>query len=321
MKILIIKSEGQPVRFLQDEHIAKIKEMDRDIEVVAVSDSQEIARHIADADILACSPRDFPPIENAKNLTWVHSFSAGVDRILTPKVKNSDIILSNSSGIHATPIAEHIIGFMLLFTRKFFDTFRKQQQKVWARNEDLTELRDKNVLILGLGRIGTEAARLASCFGARIRAIDIATKEKPEFVEELKTPDSLNALLPQADFVVLCLPYSKENYHFFDMEKMKQMKPSAVLINIGRGGVTHEQELIAALQDKTIAGAGLDVTEEEPLPPDSPLWDMKNVVLTPHHSGLSEKYMDRAIDSFCLNLRAFLSGKPLPNLVNKELGY
>ena len=321
MKILIIKNEGQPVRQLKDEHIDKIKEVSPDIEVVATSDAEEIVQHLADAEVLACSPRNFPSIENAKNLKWIHAFSAGMDRILTPEVKNSDIILSNSSGIHATPIAEHIIGFMLIFTRGFFDTFRKQQQRVWERNEELSELRDKNVLILGLGRIGTEAARLASCFNAHVFAIDSAEKEKPDFVEKLATPEHLGEMLPAADFVVLCLPHTKENHHFFDTQKLKQMKPSAVLINIGRGGVVHEQELIEALNQKVIAGAALDVTEEEPLPETSPLWSMENVVLTPHHSGLSEKYMDRAIDRFCLNLRAFLNGEPLPNLVDKELGY
>ena len=321
MKILIIKSEGQPVRLLKDEHLAKIKQLDEGIEVAATFDEEEIAKHVIDADVVACSPRNFPSIEGAKNLKWVHSFSAGMDRILTPEMKNSDIILSNSSGIHATPIAEHIIGFMLIFTRGFFNTFRNQQKKVWQKNEELTELRDKVVLILGLGRIGTEAARLASCFGANVFAIDTSQKEKPDFVEDLKGPDSLSGMLGQADFVALCLPYTKENHHFFDGEKMKQMKSSAVLINIGRGGVVHEQELIDALRNKVIAGAGLDVTEEEPLSEDSPLWGMENVVLTPHHSGLSEKYMDRAIDRFCLNIQAFLKGERLPNLVDKELGY
>ena len=322
MKILIIKSERQPIRLLRDEHIAKIKQADKSIEVVATFEEKEIAQHVTDADVIVCSPRDFPSIETAKNLKWVHSFSAGMDRILTPQVKSSSIIVSNSSGIHATPIAEHIIGFMLVFTRRFFDTFRNQQKKVWERNDHLTELRDKNVLILGLGHIGTEAARLASCFGAHVFAIDSSTtKEKPEFVEDLKTSEHLDEMLAKADFVALCLPYTKENHHFFDMQKMKKMKSSAVVMNIGRGGVMHEQELIEALKKNIIGGAGLDVTEEEPLPETSPLWDMENVVITPHHSGLSEKYMDRAVDRFCLNLHAYLAGERLPNLVDKELGF
>ena len=321
MKILIIKSKGHPVRLLKDEYIEKINQVDESIDVVATFDEKEIAKHIIDADAIACSPRDFPSIDGAKNLKWVHSFSAGVDRILTPEVKNSDIVLSNSSGIHATPIAEHIIGFMLVFTRGFFGTFRNQQKKLWQKNEELTELRDKAVLILGLGRIGTEAARLANCFGAHVFAVDSVNKDKPEFVEELKTPEHLGEMLGRADFVALCLPYTKENHHFFDGAKMEKMKSSAVLINIGRGGVVHEHELIEALNNKVIAGAGLDVTEEEPLPEASPLWGMENVVITPHHSGLSERYMDRAIDRFCLNLRAFLAGERLPNLVDKELGY
>lgn len=321
-KILIIKSSAHPIRQFKDEHIEQIKSSGIDVKVVVVSTKEEAVGHLSDAEVIACSPRDFPAITGAKNLKWVHSFSAGMDRILTPEVKISDIIVSNSSGIHATPIAEHIIGFMLIFTRKFFDTFRNQQKKVWERNDQLTELRDKNVLILGLGQIGTEAARLANCFGAYIFAIDNSTtKEKPEFVEDLKTPEHLDDMLAKADFVVLALPYTKENHHFFDMEKMKKMKPSAVVINIGRGGVIHEQELIEALNKNIIAGAGLDVTEEEPLPETSSLWDMESVVITPHHSGLSERYMDRAVEQFSRNLRAYLAGERLPNLVDKELGY
>jgi len=321
MKLLIIKTEKSPSHLLRDAHAEKVREVDPSIEVIMTSDAEEIKRHIVDADILACSPLVFPDISGAKNLKWIHSFSAGVDKILKPEVVNSDVLVTNSSGIHATPIAEHIIGFMLMFTRRFYDTFRAQQKKEWKRREDLTELRGKVVLIVGLGHIGTEAARLTHCFGAHVLAVDASKKDKPDFVEELKTPDALPKFFGKADFVALCLPYTKETNHFLDLEKMKQMKPSAVLINIGRGAVVHEQELIEALQSKVIAGAGLDVTETEPLPPESPLWEMENVLISPHHSGISEKYMDRAIEKLCLNLEAFLQGKPLPNLVDKKRGF
>lgn len=322
MKLLIIKTEKSPSHLFKNEHAEKVKEMDASVEVVVSSDKEEIARHLQGADILACSPLVFPDISGAKNLKWIHSFSAGVDKILKPEVVNSDILVTNSSGIHATPIAEHIIGFMLIFTRKFADTFRAQQAHAWKRREDLTELREKTLLVVGLGNIGTEAARLAHCFGMHVISVDTdRERDKPDFVEELGGPDALSAMLPRADFVALCLPYTKETHHFLDLEKCKQMKPTGVVINIGRGGVVHESELVEALGKGIIAGAGLDVTEQEPLGPESPLWDMENVVITPHHSGISGKYMDRAIEKLCLNLVAYLKGETMPNLVDKKLGY
>ena len=324
MKLLLIKTEGMAPLALREEHIKKIQAVDTSIEIVAVgaSSQNEIERQLVDAEIIAGSPRVLPSsFKNARELKWIHSFSAGMERVLTPEVVSSQILVSNSSGIHAIPIAEHVLGFMLIFTRKFYDTFCKQQQKIWEKNQDITELRDKVVLIVGLGRIGLQAAKLVSCVGAKVIAVDQADKEKPKFVAELYSADQFGEALPKADFVVLCLPYTQETHHFFGMEKFRMMKNTAVLINIGRGGVVHEKELIEALQNKIIGGAALDVTEEEPLPPESPLWEMENVVITPHHSGWSEKYMDRAIDLFCIHLKAYLTGQPLPNLVDKEKGY
>lgn len=323
MKILLIKTVGAIPLLIQDKHIEKIQTVDKSIKVAVISslDKKEVAKQIKDADVIAGVPGVIPPIKYAKKLKWIHSFSAGVEKILTSEVINSPVIVSNSSGIHAIPIAEHVLGFMLIFTRKFYDTFRKQQEKIWKANQDLTELRGKTVLVVGLGHIGTEVARLASCLGAQIIAIKQDIKNKPNFVDKLYTKEQLTKILPKADFVVLCLPLTNKTHHLFDMEKFKSMKKSGVLINIGRGGLVSEKELIEALDKKIIGGAGLDVTEEEPLPQKSKLWEMENVVITPHHSGWSEKYMDRAIDLFCLNLKAYLKRQRLPNIVDKKRGY
>lgn len=205
--------------------------------------------------------------------------------------------------------------------RKFYETFHSQQKNAWERREDLSELRDKVVLVAGLGHIGSQVARLANCFGAHVIAIDNGGIAKPDFVEELERGEYLEDALPRADFVVSCLPYTRETHHLFGLDKFKKMKPTAVFINIGRGGVVNEADLVQALRDKTISGAGLDVTETEPLPSENPLWSMENVVITPHHSGLSDKYIERAIDRFCLNLKAYLAGEKLPNLIDKERGY
>lgn len=260
-------------------------------------------------------------IPQAKNVQWVHAFSAGVDRVLTPEIVKSQIVVSNSAGIHATPIAEHVLGFMLLFARKFHTTFKLQQEKKWEKQYDLTELRDKYLLIVGFGNIGREIGRLASGFRMTISAVDVNVAEKPDWAEELVEPDKLSSVLPKADFVVSALPLTPATKQFFSKQQFSEMKDTAYFINIGRGALVDQEALIEALKEKSIGGAGLDVTDPEPLPTDSPLWDMENVVITPHHSGWSEKYMDRAVDLFIENLKAFLSHKELPNLVDKEKGF
>ncbi len=323
MKILLIKTEEAIPLEIRDSHLEKIRSVDKRIEVASVSssDTTGLVKQLEDADILASVPGIIPSISTAKKLKWIHSFSAGVEKVLTDEVVNSKVMVSNSSGIHATPIAEHVLGFMLIFTRKFYDTFKKQQKKTWEANQDLTELREKTVLVVGLGHIGIEVARLANCLGANLICIKKNVGNKPDLVSKVYAIDYLESILPKADFVILSLPLTRDTHHLFDMNKFKLMKKSGVLINIGRGGVVNEKELIEALDKKIIGGAALDVTEEEPLPKNSPLWNMENVVITPHHSGWSEKYMDRAVDLFCINLKAYIKGEPLPNLVDKKRGY
>ena len=294
---------------------------DIELEVVAVSNTKDVEKHLLDAEVIAGIPRVIPNLSFAKKLKWVHSFSAGMDSVLTPELVSSPVLASNSSGIHATPVAEHIIAFLLIFTRQFKRSFQNQQEKIWQKIDELTELKDKVILVIGLGKIGSEAARLASCFGAYVIALDTPDKEKPSFVKELATEEHLLAFLGRADFVVLCLPYTKDTRHFMNKERLEAMQSHAVLLNIGRGGVVDEPALITALRENRIGGAALDVTEEEPLPQESPLWSMENVIITPHHSRISERYMERAIELFCENLKAYLKGEKLPNLVDKERGY
>ena len=324
MKILVLNDIGSKPLSITSSHIDKIKSLNSNIEVdlVSMDKKEEILAKAEAADVIAGQPHLIPSIAKLKNLKWIQSFSAGADAILTPEVVNSNLIVTNVSGIHATPIAEHVLGYILIFTKRFYDTFKKQQEKIWEANQDLTELREKTVLVVGLGHIGTEIARLANCFGANAVGVKHnLLKNRPDFVSEVYPIDHLDNILPKADFVVLSLPLTPETKHLFDMKKFEKMKKSGVLINIGRGALIKEDDLIEALEQKIIAGAALDVTEEEPLPKKSKLWEMENVVITPHHSGLSEKYMDRAIDLFCINLKAYIKGERLPNLVDKKRGY
>jgi D-2-hydroxyacid dehydrogenase (NADP+) len=323
MKVVLIKSEGAAPLATTKKHVDQINNVDKNIQVVHVlsTNKKEVEEHLIDADILACHAGSVPSIENAKSLKWIQVFSAGVDSVLTPEIKNSKILLTNVSGIHAIPIAEHVIGFMLLFTRKFYNTFKQQEKRIWQKNMNVTELREKTAIVVGLGNIGTEVARLTNCMGVNVIAVKKNTKDKPKFISQIYSHDKLDKILPKADFVISCLPHTKETHHLFDMDKFKKMKRSGIIINIGRGGLIRETDLINALKQNVIAGAGLDVTEEEPLAKSSKLWAMDNVIITPHHSGWSEKYMDRAIDVFCANLKAYIANRPIPTLVDKKRGY
>lgn len=306
---------------LTSEHIKKIQAISKELEIIITTHEKDAKKNSADAEIVAGFPSTIPPLKNAKQLKWIHSFSAGMDLILTPELVRSSIICSNSSGIHKTPIAEHVVAFLLIFTRGFLKTFVNQQKRARRKDDTITELCGKTVLIAGLGNIGREVARLLHAFGCYVMAVSQNTDKKPESVNELKKSSALDSLLPGADFVVNCLPHTKETHHLFNLAKFRRMKSSSIFINIARGGIVYEKDLIMAIRKKIIAGAGLDVTEVEPLPRSSPLWRMPNVIMTPHHSGLSEQYMNRAIDRFCLNLKAYLTGERLPNVVDKKRGY
>ena len=251
--------------------------------------------------------------ERAQNdkLKWIHLTSAGVDR-LPQKFRDSDVLVTNSSGVHPIPISEHVFSFILMFARGIHISFRHQIEKgEWERNFqkfNVAELPDQTIGIVGYGNIGKEVGRLARLF--RMKILVVTSKN-----------GNLNDLLKSSDYVVNCLPLTSNTLHFFDRTKLSKMKNSAFFINIGRGKTVDEKALIDTLKSGKIAGAGLDVTEVEPLPKSSPLWKLDNVILTPHYSGWTPHYMDRVIEIFCKNLKAYLKGQKLPNLVDKKRGY
>jgi D-2-hydroxyacid dehydrogenase (NADP+) len=305
----------------KESHLAQLqKAAGKRADIVAETPDASKA-YFAKAEMVAAFPRRIPAFTDLPRARWLHSFSAGVDEVLTPEIIASKIVISNSSGIHATPIAEHVLGSILMFVRGFHRTMRNQDKGIWKKDDDLGELRGSNVLVVGFGAIGQEVARICSAFGAHVSAVARIPKKKPAFIDTLVPIKRLDTMLVNADFVVITLPYTKETHHLFDRSKFKCMKASAIVVNIGRGSIIKESDLVETLQRKNIAGAALDVTEVEPLPPTSPLWNMENVLITPHHSGLSHKYMDRAVDLLCKNIKAYLVKKRLPTQVDKKLGY
>ena len=260
--------------------------------------------------------------ENAPDLRWIQLTSAGMDRAARSGLLDSDFMVTSASGLHATPIGEYILCLMLMFCKGASRFIRAQGRKEWIRYMP-QELYGKTVGIVGMGHIGAEAARLAKAFGCRILATrrSVTARTKDEIADELLPPSDLPYLLAESDFVVLAVPSTNETHHIIGETELRTMKPTAVLINIARGAVVDEEALVWALKEGSIAGAGLDVFEQEPLPPESELWGMENVIMSPHLSGGTEVYNERAVGIFSENLRRYLAGEPLMNLADPERGY
>ena len=277
--------------------------------------------------------------EQAPQLRWVQGHWAGVNNLVDTPVWAGDVLLTTTSGIHAPNIGQYVIAQMLAWANHVPRWLRVQQAGQWPPGRrdvfQPDELAGRTLGIIGYGSIGREVARLARAFNMTIlvtkrdaRRVADTGYTLPGFGDpagELPTriypAEALRSVLAQCDYVVITLPLTPRTRHLFDESLFQAMKPSAYVINVGRGPVIDERALIKALQRGWIAGAGLDVFEKEPLPEDSPLWAMQNVILTPHVSGMTAQYDERAVDLFAANLRRYLAGETLINSVNREEGY
>ncbi|RLQ93801.1 D-2-hydroxyacid dehydrogenase [Falsibacillus albus] len=305
-------------------YIEQLKELLPSWEVIAGKDKNVWEPHIKDAEIIAGWKKGIENQGHLKeaSLKWLQTWSAGVNSLPLQELEQKDILITSANGVHSYPISETIFALMLGLTRKIHAYVRNQSEKKWHHANLGLEIHEKTIGILGVGAIGQETAKIAKAFGMKV--LGLRNSGKPaEFVDEMYTADQLHALLPQCDYVVITLPLTNETHHLFGEEQFKLMKDSAFLINIGRGNIIEEAELIKALQKKEIAGAGLDVFEKEPLDEKSPLWNMENVIITPHTAGSTEHYTRRVIeDIFIPNLKEYLKGEtPSINLVDYEKGY
>jgi phosphoglycerate dehydrogenase-like enzyme len=266
---------------------------------------------------------DIRQLIQSPNLKWLHITSAGANA-LSSEIINSKVLVTNSSGVHPIPISEHVLGLMLMLARGLHKAVKVQiEQKKWVRDVSLYqpgELAGKNLLVVGMGRIGERVAMLGEAFEMNVTGI-VRNPSGHKTRINLKSVKDLGSELKEADYVVNCLPSTSETIGLFDKKLLSRFKKGSFFINIGRGDTVDESELIAVLKSGKLAGAGLDVFEKEPLPSSSPLWEMDNVIITPHYSGVNPHYFDRVISIFCENLKAFLNQKTLPNLVDKKLGY
>lgn len=256
----------------------------------------------------------------APSIRWQHTPSAGVNHILTPTFLERDIVLTNSAGIHAIPIAEFVLTFMLYHAKQLPKLQTLQIEHHWRQDFELQELMEATLLIIGAGGIGQAIAQRASAFGMRVWGSRRNPQPLPGF-ERVVSATEWRSLLPEADYVVVATPLTPETRGMINAEVLRLMRPNAYFINIARGAVVDEAALITALQEGWIAGAGLDTFSTEPLASDSPFWSLPNVFITPHCSGSSPQVNQRTIELFLDNLTRYRSGMPLRNVVDKTAGY
>jgi phosphoglycerate dehydrogenase-like enzyme len=303
--------------------LAELKVAAPEAELVECRNEAEALEQVRDA--VACYGFITPRlIREGRALEWVQQPSAGVEQLMEiPELVQGKTILTNMQRVFGPPIADQALGYLLAFTRSLAHFVREQPSQEWRpRRPDvvLDELAGKTMLVIGLGGIGSEIARRACAFGMRVLATDPKVLERPLFVEELHRPDAFPALLPRADVVTSAVPLTKVSRKMIDAEAFGRMKPGVLLINVSRGGVVDTDALVAALDSKQVAAAGLDVTDPEPLPKGHPLWS-RNVIITPHSAGQSPGSDRRRHEVFRENLRRFASGQMLLNVVDKAVGY
>ncbi len=314
MKILV----NSDITSEQKQQIAAISDT---IQIVRPQNSEETLREIADTDIVF-GGFNRSLFENAKQLKWVQVWAAGVDGILFPQFVDSDVILTSAKGFVGTHLADQAWALILGLLR---GVGRSMRERTWDNKMSIRlatwELGERTLGIVGLGGTGIEVARRAQGFEMHVIAVDPEAVEAPTFVHEIWKMDRFDDLLAQSDIVCICAPLTPETEDMFDDAAFQKMQSHALLINVTRGKIVDGEALIRALNDGIIGGAGLDVTPVEPLPADSPLWDMPNVIITPHVAGGSPIRMDRTVALFCDNLERFLVGKPLLSVIDKQKGY
>jgi phosphoglycerate dehydrogenase-like enzyme len=285
---------------------------------------ERIGKEILGADIFvghAKVPVPWAEVVQQGRLRWIQSSAAGLDHCLTPEVVASPHIqVTSASGVFADPVAEQTLALLLGLLRSLPTFFRAQLRREFVRRPT-RDLHESKIGIVGFGGNGRRVADVLAPYRPQIFATDMFPRRPPPHVHQLWPADKLPELLRICDIVILCLPLNYQTRGLFNAELLGRMKPGATLINVARGPIVVERDLVAALQSNHLASAGLDVTEVEPLPPDSPLWEMENVIITPHVGAQSARRIDVTTDLVCENLRRYLRKEPLLNLVDKRLGF
>lgn len=296
----------------------RIRAVSPELTAVNCASEEEAEREIQDADGFygAITPRI---LRAAKQLRWVQAPLAGLERYMFPELIDHPAVLTNMRGVYSDMVPEHAFGLMLGLARGLHRYAWFQKERRWEPRE-VQLLAGQTLGIIGLGGIGRGVAKRGAAFEMRIIAMD-PKAEKPPEVEILFRPDGLHPLLEQSDFIVICAPHTPETERMIRREQLRRMKRTAYLINVGRGIIVDLRDLTEALKAGEIAGAGLDVFEVEPLPADHPLWGMENVIITPHVAANTPRVSERWLEVLLENLRRFVGGEPLVNVVDKRLWF
>ncbi|PKG44670.1 MULTISPECIES: D-2-hydroxyacid dehydrogenase [unclassified Planococcus (in: firmicutes)] len=275
------------------------------------------------ADIVVTYGEDLTAedIESAENLKWIMVASAGIEKMPHAAIAKKEIIVSNVKGIHKTPMAESALAHLLALKRSLPFIYESQRNGEWNRKTQSSELAGSTAVLFGPGAIGSEIGRLLQAFGVKTIGCNRSGNDA-EYMDEMVSIENVSAVLPDADIVLSVLPSTKETYHLLKKEHFQAMKEDAIFMNLGRGDLVEDQVMLGALENGEIGYAILDVFEEEPLPADHPYWKMDNVIISPHVSSHSGKYVERALDVFIPNLHAWIKGDKSPsNPVDMKRGY
>ncbi|MBE6016289.1 MAG: D-2-hydroxyacid dehydrogenase [Lachnospiraceae bacterium] len=309
------KPNGFPFSEAQTE---RLREASKGAELVFTGiDEERLMLEAADCDV-AVAQNNFPLpgsfFEKAPQLKWVHCLMSGVDRMDIPK----GVTLTSTKGTHGAPISEHVLAMMLFAARKLGTARDNQHEKRWERISQLTELNGATAGIVGLGNIGSEVASLLGRIGMRVIATSrsVPSEERMSVISAYYQKERFDEFLAECDHVILNVPLTAESRHMFSKEQFEKMKDSAWIINVARGAVINEVDLIEALKNGCIAGACLDVAETEPLPQDSPLWEMENVLITPHVANSTPRKMERITDLLAENIRRYINDESLLYIEN-----
>jgi len=298
-----------------------------DIKFVRLTSAERILEEIIDADILMTWRVDEEAFRLARKLKWIHTGMAGLTWILIPPIIESDVLVSNSKGVHPPIMGEHAMALILAFSRRLHDCIDFQRKAVWGRSEiyrrvpSFEGLSGKTLGVIGFGAIGREVARRARSFDMRVIGFKRDTRQVSDLADALYTPDELDDHLPKIDYLVVSAPLTAETENMIGACQFKRMKPTSVLINLARGEIVDQDALMIALEDDQIAGAGLDVFVPDPLPCGHPLFKTKNLILTPHIAGTSPEMWRLITDVFIDNIGRYRAGRELINQVDKRKGY
>lgn len=298
------------------------------LQIVQRNSYEGIEPDLRDAEVIFTLSLRAEQFAAAKKLRWIHAPTAAVHQFMLPELIHSDLVLTNSTEVHGPVVAEHVIALIFALAKKIPQAAVLQRRRVWGQEamwnegQHLREVSGATLGLIGVGSIGRRVAQMASAVGMRVIAVrEQVEKGCPPGVEAVYAPAEIDRVLGESDFVVIAAPLLSATQRLVNSDRLSRMKPDAFLINVGRGPQVDEPALADALRSHRIAGAALDVFEHEPLPADSPLWDLENLLITPHTAGLTEKLWDRHYELFSENLRRYLSHQPLLHVVDKRKGY